>query len=48
MEVVVPATMLGCPAISLPAGFGPDGLPAGVQFIGRPRGDLAPATRARA
>jgi amidase len=41
MEVVVPATMLGCPAISLPAGFGPGGLPVGVQIIGRLRADLS-------
>ena len=41
MEVVAPATMLGSPAISLPAGFGPGGLPMGVQLIGRPRADLS-------
>ena len=42
MEVVVPATMAGCPVINVPAGFGgPLGLPMGMQLIGRPRGDLA-------
>ncbi|MGL4289904.1 MAG: amidase [Phreatobacter sp.] len=41
MEVVAGATMAGCPAISVPAGFSADGLPMGVQIIGPPRGDLA-------
>jgi amidase len=40
MEVVVGATMAGCPAISVPAGFDPRGLPMGLQVIGPPRGDL--------
>jgi amidase len=29
-----------CPAISVPAGFTPDGLPVGVQIVGRYRDDL--------
>lgn len=33
-------TVMGCPAISLPAGFTPDGLPVGLQLVGRPRDDL--------
>lgn len=38
MEVVVPASLVGLPAISVPVGFGgPDDLPMGVQLIG-PRG----------
>jgi amidase len=41
MEVVVPGTLSGCPAISLPAGFSGIGLPMGVQIIGRPQGDLS-------
>ena len=40
MEVVVPATMAGLPAASVPAGFGGErGLPLGLQLIGPPRGD---------
>lgn len=31
--------LLGNPAISLPAGLGPDGLPLGLQLVGRPGGD---------
>lgn len=42
MEVVIPATMAGCPAISVPAGFGGEfGLPIGLQLIGPPRADHA-------
>ncbi len=33
-------SVTGCPALSVPAGFTPDGLPVGVQFVGRPRGDV--------
>lgn len=29
-----------CPAISVPAGFTPDGLPVGIQIVGRYRDDL--------
>ena len=41
MEVVIYATFAGLPCISVPVGFGPTGLPMGMQLIGRPRGDLA-------
>ncbi|WP_135505028.1 amidase [Roseovarius aestuariivivens] len=36
MEVVVPASLIGLPALAMPAGFSDAGLPMGVQLIGRP------------
>ena len=41
MEVCAPASMAGCPAVSVPVGFDGKGRPMGMQLIGRPRGDLA-------
>lgn len=41
MEVVVPASLLGFPAINVPVGFSPQGLPMGLQIIGRHNADLA-------
>ena len=35
MEVMVPASLAGLPAVAVPAGFGDNGLPMGVQLIGR-------------
>ncbi|TPI58974.1 amidase [Mesorhizobium sp. B3-1-3] len=41
MQVSAFATLGGCPALSVPAGFDEKGRPMGMQLIGRPRGDLA-------
>jgi amidase len=41
MEVVVLASMLGFPVVSVPVGFGQDGLPMGMQIIGGHHADLA-------
>lgn len=35
MEVVVPASLIGLPALSVPVSFGEQGLPMGMQIIGR-------------
>ncbi len=32
-------TMTACPVIALPCGVTPDGLPVGLQLVGRPRGE---------
>lgn len=34
------ANLAGCPAVSLPMGTLPDGLPVGLQLVGRPGADL--------
>ena len=39
MEVVIYATFAGLPCISVPVGFNADGLPMGMQLIGRPQDD---------
>jgi amidase len=41
MTICCAITVTGCPAISVPAGFTPGGLPVGLQIVGKPRGDLA-------
>jgi len=35
MQVVIPASLIGLPALCVPAGFGPQGLPMGLQLIGK-------------
>jgi amidase len=41
MEVVIYATLGGLPCISVPVGFGPAGLPMGMQLMGPPLADLS-------
>ena len=36
-----PATVAGLPAMSVPVGLTKDGLPVGLQLVGRPRGEAA-------
>ncbi len=39
MEVTVLPTLTGCPALNIPIGFNPEGLPMGMQIIGKPDAD---------
>lgn len=39
MEVVIPASLAGAPALAVPSGFGPQGLPMGLQIIAPPGRD---------
>lgn len=41
-------TVTGLPAVSVPCGFTPEGLPVGVQIVGRDRDDLGVLQLARA
>lgn len=41
MEVVVPASLLAGPVLGVPAGFGPQNLPMGLQIIGPRHADFA-------
>jgi amidase len=41
MEVVIPVTMSGCPALNVPVGFNDKGLPMGVQIVGRNHAELS-------
>lgn len=40
MEIVVPVSLVGLPALNVPAGFNVDGLPMGMQIFGKRGGDL--------
>jgi amidase len=40
MEVMIPITMSGCPALSVPAGFSEAGLPMGIQIVGSNHGEM--------
>ena len=41
MEVVIPVSLIGLPALSVPVGFGANGLPMGMQFAGPVGADAA-------
>lgn len=41
MEVVIPISLIGLPCLSLPMGFGPQGLPMGLQLAGHVGADAA-------
>ena len=41
MEVVAPITMSGCPALNVPVGFNAQGLPMGMQIVGRNEAELS-------
>ena len=41
MTVCCAITVTSCPAISVPGGFTSNGLPVGLQIVGKPQGDLA-------
>ena len=41
-------TLTGCPVVSLPCGFTKDGLPVGMQMIGKPKEDAALLSQAAA
>ena len=41
MEVVIPISLLGLPCLNIPAGFGDNGLPMGLQLFGKRGADAA-------
>ncbi len=41
MEIVAGPSLAGLPTAAVPAGFGPDGLPSGIQLIGPPQQDFS-------
>lgn len=46
--LTVPANVTGMPALTVPAGFGDDGLPIGLQLMGRPGTDATVLAAGRA
>jgi amidase len=48
MGVVLPWTLAGTPVMNIPAGFSKDGLPMGVQLIGKRQAEMAVLQMARA
>ena len=48
MEVVIPVSLAGLPALSVPVGFGEGGLPMGMQIVGRAGADAAVLTMGQA
>jgi amidase len=48
MEVMIPVTMSGCPALGMPVGFNAGGLPMGIQLVAPPHEELACLQLARA
>lgn len=41
MEVTALGTLIGAPSLAMPAGFSAEGLPIGLQLVGRPQADDA-------
>jgi amidase len=41
MQVMIPISMSGCPALSVPAGFNEGGLPMGIQIVGPNHAEMA-------
>ena len=41
LTICAAITLTGCPALSVPCGFTRDGLPIGLQIVGKPRGEAA-------
>jgi len=41
MQVMIPISMSGCPALSVPAGFNGSGLPMGIQIVGPNHAEMA-------
>ena len=48
LSITYSLTMLGVPVLALPCGMTADGLPVGIQIVGKPRGEAALLSAARA